>query len=186
MSFREVYGGQDKPKGRRYRFKDDWKRQATIFLIIRPSESDDRDAMNAKYAERKRNPQTGGWIYPIPNEKDGDATKYLAARIWMDIENGYVVLGDEEAAEFYSSELNEEFDVGDEVLLDGRLTDGIKVDMLSDDLPLANWIVRKGTDAEEEVAEDTEKKRRKNSKSSSTSDSENTAPSRMRSVESAS
>lgn len=185
MAFREVYGGENKPKGRRFKFKDDYKREVICYLIIEPSDTDYRDQMNARYADRKRNPQ-GGYTFTIPPKKDGAATKFLASLVWADTENAWVTLGDQEAVDFYGKELGESFEVGQAVCLDGRLTDAIKKDMLEDDLPLANWIVGKATDAEAEVAEAEEEEASKNSQSSSSSGSGNTQVSPIRSAGNAS
>lgn len=191
MAFREVYGGQDKP-GRRYKFKDDLRRNVEVFLLIKPVTGEIREDMNSKYADRKRNRATGGYDFNIPSAKDVAAAKFMAGQCWDDIENGWVILGDKEAVKFYNEQLQPSkngeapYAIGQQIQLDTRMTQEIKDDMLSDDLPLANWIVRKATDAEEEAAEEDTEVLQKNSRSSSTSATETTEQSPIRSVESAS
>lgn len=186
MSFREVYGGQDKP-GRRYKFKEDFRRGVDVVLLIKPVTGEIRDAMNAKFADRKRDRAGGGYTYNIPTQRDAAATKFMAAECWDDIENGWVTLGDAEAVTFYNEQLkpDEPLKKGDAVLLDGVITEEIKTDMLSEDLPLANWIVKKATDAEEEAADEEVEEKQKNSQSSSTSDMETSGQLPIRSVGSA-
>lgn len=186
MPFREVYGGRDKP-GRKYLFNYDEKHEANCYLVIDPIDDEVVEKVNAVYAtDRKKNQQTGKWDYFIPKKKINDSNKMTAQLVWADIENGWALLGNQEAVDLYSKELGETFNIGDEILLDGRLTDEIKRDFLSEDTPLALWILAKATDASAEQAEIRLEEQEKNSSSSLTSDSENTEASPIRSVGNAS
>lgn len=176
MAFEESYGGQENP-GRPYFYKNDARRGVDVKLVITPVEMDDRDAMNKKYGERKRNKISREMEWRIPEKNTDAANKFLAMRVWKDTENAYVKLANQDAVDLYNKELGESFSIGAEVLMDGRWTEALKLDLLT--LPMANWIVVKSTDAEAEVDIGDEEK---NSQSSSNSDSETTAPLPMRSV----
>lgn len=183
MAFTESNVGKS-TRAKRYKFKHDLRRGVDVFLHVEPVSAEARDEMNKRFADRKRDKTTGNYVYFIPPAKDVAANKFLAKQCWTDIENGWVRLGTDEAVEFYQKELGDRFEKGDEVKLDGRLTDAIKDDII--DMPLANWITRRATDAEEETAEQDQENLEKNSQSSSSGSSETTERSQIRSVGSAS
>lgn len=178
MAFEESFGGQVDP-GRPYFYKHDSRRQIDTSLIIVPVELEDRDAMNLKYGVRKRSKVSREMEWKIPDSNTSEANKFLAARVWKDTVNGWIRLSTQEAVDLYMVELDgtkdgEVLELGGEVLMDGRWTETLKMDLLN--LKMANWIVTKATDAEAESDISYTEERAKNLQAGSTSDSESIPP----------
>ena len=170
MAIEESFGGQEDP-GRPYFYKTDVRRGVDAFFIIVPVELEDRDAMNEKYGDRKRNKLTRDMDWTIPKKKQGDANKFLAARIWRDTRDTWIKLSTPEAVALYNAEIQptEDFTIGSEVLMDGLWTETLRLDILN--LKMSNWIVVQGTDAQAEADISTDEDAEKNSQSGSTSGS---------------
>lgn len=65
---------------------------------------------------------------------------------WTDTRNVVISIGDEGAADFYTKELGRQDDpvkVGDEVVLDGKLTSAIKRRVFAQDANLMTWILQR-------------------------------------------
>lgn len=175
MSFRDTYGKNEVNPGRWHTMQRDNEREVDVDFRIRPLNQDLQNEYDQRFGRETTNPITGMEQYVIPAEANDQATKLMACDLWTDTLNAWVHVVTKDAAELYGSELGVELRAGDEVCLDGKLTQAIKWNLLKDDFPLANRI----TMLARSVAQKTEKKKaalRKNSQASSRATSSGSTP----------
>lgn len=148
-------GGQEVPK-RHYQYHDDGGDGKAVYLVVDAMEWDIIQKINRDYGIRSKNKRTGRPEWNIEEAANGEATKHMARLVWRDCVNLHVRLKNQAAIDLYNKELKVEHELGARVRLDGKLTDEIKKDLLSTNLPLAGWIVGKANDPDADAVSEEE------------------------------
>lgn len=161
MAFLDRYQGEEQP-GTWYTIGTDPETKKVVALRVRPLVPKKREAIRRKLGKPKVDRSTGIRTTIIPASKDHEVGIEFGVYCWTDCRNFTVRMGDADTAALYARELGRaEFPdpritVGSEVLLDGRLTEAIKGDILRGDVRIGNFITEKGlmlAEAEMEEAE---------------------------------
>lgn len=175
MAFRDGYGADEMHPGRWQFIQKDQERGVDVEFRVRPLGDDLQSDYDKRFGEPVFNPVTQTERYAIKPERNDEATKRMAQELWTDTRNAWIYLASKSAAEFYSRELGQTCHQGEEVCLDGRLTEAVKWNILKDDFPLAAQIVRVARRVQQNADRQREAMR-KNSPASSRADSSGATP----------
>lgn len=171
MAFRDSYKGKENP-GRWYPVLYDDERKVQVKLRIRRLPDHVRKQALQLYGVKTKDRRTRTHELVIPPTMRDVAGLHYAKYMLTDVMNCWVRVGDKEAADFYNAELGMKLRAGDDACLDGKMTDAIKEDMLSEDMGLVNFITEKGVLIEEDDLAETEEQEKElegNSQASSSS-----------------
>lgn len=156
MAFLETYTDEENP-GVWYTLARDPDRNVPVQFRIRAESRELREALDKEFG---RDQKARGIKYrSIPDKLQQKADVAQAARLWTDAKNLWIRVRTQGAIELYSEEMQLNGNgpaLGDEVCLDGKLTDKIKQDILDQNMALTLAILAKGRLLEEQEAADRE------------------------------
>jgi len=145
MAILEDHGAQSDDPGRFHRWMEDPDRKVMVYLKIRPLTREKHQEILRRYGVFRKNRATGTKEWQIVDEgRRAESNIEGACWMWTDSKDFYVRASVAEAVEFFRSHLGPEavngLAPGQEVCLDGRLTDEIKRYLLRKYWPLSAFI----------------------------------------------
>lgn len=171
MAFRESYTGEEDP-GRWFDVSADQERDGKMVQFrIRRVPPDISARLRKRYGKRSGND------YNVTNAKMPLFQRALAASAWTDTNGCFIRCKTEKSAELYARELVQGVVIGEQVCIDGRLTEAVREDILKRDAGLISFIINTATSVEAEEHQDEadyEEHLEGNSSASSSSSSDRT------------
>lgn len=155
MAFLDDFGKAENDPGEWVDAGTDGER--TVKVRVRTVPEDMIRALTRKYTkpEKVQTPEGIQTVQPVARDWQDNIDFNLerAKWAWVDCENFYVRVRDEDSGRFYAKSLgrnDQPFPVDEEICLDGKLTDGIREYVLKKNGAFRAFILQKSSDLAEE------------------------------------